>query len=192
MKMENEIQAPIGGVVISVAPGDLYSGETTGTTTFNRLYEYGRTVTLAAPTTAETKPFLHWLFNGVAVSTNPVYSVTMLDNITMTAVYGDPGPAIEVTLTVRSIGPDGPIRTLISATPDITANAGGTTEFLRTYHSGTSVTLIAPSASNGLDFDHWEIGGSVYSSSRTVSLTLLANTTITAVYVQPVSSVSGL
>jgi hypothetical protein len=182
---------PDSGVIISVAPGDLNS-ETTGTTTFNRLYGYGETVTLTAPTTAEDRPFLHWLYNGVVMSTNTVISVNMLSDLTMTAVYGDPVPPGNVTLTVRSQGPDGAIITLIGATPDITANAGGSTEFHRTYINGTPVTLTAPPTSNGFDFHHWEVGGAVFSSSQIVSLTLLANTTITAVYVEPIPSVSGL
>jgi formylglycine-generating enzyme required for sulfatase activity len=182
---------PDSGVVISVAPGDLNS-ETTGTTTFQRLYEMGQTVTLSAPTTVEDRPFLQWLFDGVPLSTNPVVNVTMLADRTMTAVYGDPLPPVDVTLIVRAEGPDGDITTLIGATPDNNANAGGSTTFTRVYDTGTLVTLTAPPVSNGLNFDHWEIGGSIYSNSLEVTLTLLANTTITAIYVQPAPSVSGL
>jgi hypothetical protein len=186
-----ESQNPDSGVVISVAPGDLNS-ETTGTTTFQRLYEIGRTVTLSAPATADDRPFLHWLFDGVPLSTNPVVNVTMLDDRTMTAVYGDPLPPADVTLTVRAEGPDGDITTLIGATPDNNSNSGGSTTFTRVYDSGNLVTLTAPAVSNGLNFDHWVIGGVIYSNSPEVTLTLLANTTITAIYVQPVTSGSGL
>ena len=186
-----ESQNPDSGVVISVAPGDLNS-ETTGTTTFQRLYEVGRTVTLSAPATADDRPFLHWLFDGVPLSTNPVVNVTMLSDRTMTAVYGDPLPEEDVTLTVRAEGPDGDITTLIGATTDNNLNSGGSTTFVRVYDSGTQVTLTAPPVSNGLNFDHWEINGVIYSNSSVVTLTLLANTTITAIYVQPVPSVSGL
>jgi len=179
-----ESQNPDSGVVISVAPGDLNS-ETTGTTTFQRLYEVGQTVTLTAPTTAENRPFVHWLFNGVAFSTNPVVNVTMLDDRTMTAVYGDPLPEEDVTLVVRAEGPDGDITALIGATPDNNSNAGGSTTFSRVYDSGTQVTLTAPSVSNGLNFESWVIGGAIYSHSQTVTLDMLSDFTITAIYVEP-------
>ena len=186
-----ESQNPDSGVVIGVAPGDLNS-ENTGTTTFQRLYEIGQTVTLSAPSTAEDRPFLHWFFDGVPLSTNPVVNVTMLSDRTMTAVYGDPLPPADVTLTVHAEGPDGDITTLIGATPDNNLNSGGSTTFVRVYDSGDLVTLTAPAESNGLNFDHWEINGVIYSSNREVTLTLLANTMITAIYVQPATSVSGL
>ncbi len=189
VKSEN----PESGVVINVAPGDL-NARTSGETTFERIYEYGQTVTLTAPPTADDRPFLYWRYNDdYILATNPVVNVTLLGNLTMTAVYGDPvEPPATVTLIVRSSGPDGAITTLVSATLDNNNNADGSTEFTRIYNTGSQVTLTAPAVSNGLNFDHWEISGSRLSNSQSVTLTLLANTTITAVYVQPPPSVSGL
>jgi hypothetical protein len=186
-----ESQNPDNGVVINVAPTDLNS-LSTGATTFDRDYEVGEDVILSAPLDANGQPFLQWLLNGTPFSTNNVVNITMLSDITMTAVYGDPVPDDTVSLTVNSEGPDGPIGTLISASPDLNGDVGGITTFIREYDYADVVTLIAPPSSNGFDFSHWSIGGASFSADQTIDLTLLADTIITAVYVEPAPSVSGL
>ncbi len=186
-----ESQNPDTGVLIGIAPEDNFS-EANGETTFERIYLYGQNVILSAPPVADNRPFLHWLYNDIAISTEPVYNVNMFEDITMTAVYGDPDPVEELLMTIRSRGPDGPLSTLIGTTADINGAAGGTTEFQRTYESGTGVTISAPPTSNGLNFDHWEIGGTPFSNNQTISFSMLQNITVTAVYVDPQASPSGL
>ncbi len=186
-----ESQNPDSGVTITVAPADLDS-LTTGTTTFERTYEVGQNVTLSAPDEANGQPFLRWLFNGTPISTNNVVQIELLDDVTMTAVYGDPEPEEPVRLTVASEGPDGPIITLINATPDNNGNSSGSTVFQRIYDYADEVTLTAPATSNGFGFSHWVIGGAIIGNNRTITLSMLADTIITAVYVEPPPSPSGL
>ncbi|MFU8779761.1 MAG: formylglycine-generating enzyme family protein [Kiritimatiellia bacterium] len=187
-----ESQNPDSGVSIVVSPADLDS-LTTGTTTFNRTYEMGQNVLLNAPEEVDGQPFLRWLFNGTPLSTNNIVNVTLLSDVTMTAVYGDPVPVENVVLTIASEGPDGPIGTLLEAvSPDISGNTTGTTIIQRIYTYGDTVTITTPATSNGFNFSHWSVGGAVFSSNRTVDLLMLADTTITAIYVEPPPSVGGL
>ncbi len=182
---------PISEVFISVAPVDNV-GNTTGGTEFQRTYDLGVTATLTAPTTANGSAFRYWERNGTIIYTNPVVNVELLTNVTMTAVYGGEPPQPTLTLTVTSRGPDGPLSTFIRATPDNDANAGGTTTFYRFYNTGTGVTLEAPPASDGFDFDYWELNGALYSNSQTIVFDLFDNQTMTAVYKVSDDSQSGL
>jgi hypothetical protein len=182
---------PIVDVVVSVAPVDL-NGDSGGETEFQRVYENGQTATLTAPGTAGGLPFKWWERDGTPTDTNQTVSIELLTDVTMTAVYGEPEPAGEVTLTVTSEGPDGGLVTFVTASPDNNANAGGSTTFDRVYNSGTEVTLTAPSASNGYVFDHWEIDGGFAGNDQTLTLALLSHVTATAVYKEPPDSQTGL
>jgi len=110
----------------------------------------------------------------------------------MTAVYGEPEPGGELRLTVTSEGPDGSLVTFITATVDNKANAGGSTTFERYYNSGTEVTVEAPATSNGFVFNYWMVDGVTVGSEQQLTLTMLADTTITAVYKEPEPSQTGL
>ncbi|MBT7702509.1 MAG: hypothetical protein HN700_19645, partial [Verrucomicrobia bacterium] len=183
---------PIGGVVVSVAPTDL-NGETTGATVFQRTYEQGTTATLTAPATAEGDVFQYWEREGTPVSTNQTVNVELLTDVSMTAVYGTPLVVEELTLTVRSEGPDGPLSTLIpDVTQDNNADASGTTSFGRFYNTGTEVSIRAPGTSDSFVFDHWEVDGTRVTNDQLLELTLLSHVTVTAVYVEAPPSASGL
>ncbi len=185
-------QNPDSGVTITVAPEDL-NAETTGTTEFQRIYEQDQNVALSAPEDIDGQPFLHWLFNGNPLTTNPVANITMYSDTTMTAVYGDPVPQEDLQLTVRSEGPDGEIGTqLLFVTPDNNGDTIGTTIIQRIYDQYESVVITAPATSNGLNFSHWELNNGILTSDQTVTLDMLADTVITAVYVEPPPSVGGL
>jgi hypothetical protein len=172
--------------IIGVAPADL-NGEAVGTTGFRRTYTYGTTTTLDAPETVDGESFLHWERNGTPLSTNRTVNVELLTDVTMTAVYGQGGPAEEVILTVQSEGPDGPLSTFITATPDNNAEAGGTTTYERRYNSGIEVMLTAPDTDGNLIFDHWELNGAPYTQPgtgvTTIPLTMLSDNTLKAVYI---------
>ncbi len=182
---------PIPGVTVSVAPAD-NNQETTGSTAFQRIYDGGTVATLTAPLNADGKEFQYWERDGVPVTTSQTVNVELLTDVSMTAVYGDPPPDEELTLTVRSEGPDGALITYVTTTPDNYAAAGGSTTFERHYNTGTSVTLTAPSTSDGYVFDHWKVGDTIVSNSQTYTLELLSNLTVTAVYTSPPPSASGL
>jgi hypothetical protein len=97
----------------------------------------------------------------------------------MTAVYNP-----YYTLTVNSINPSSGIPIDISPS-DMNGNTDGNTQFNRIYSAGTAVTLTAP-ANSGTDiFLEWLRNGVFYSASRTVSIAMVANTTMTARYVEP-------
>ncbi|MGE5342336.1 MAG: hypothetical protein ACM3SY_12740 [Candidatus Omnitrophota bacterium] len=64
---------------------------------------------------------------------------------------------------------------------DQNGNTNGITNFFRTYPTGTSVTLTAPGKVNDYLFVKWRIGATEETTS-TVSVTLDANVTATAVY----------
>jgi len=174
--------------IIGVAPADL-NGEAVGTTEFQRTYNFGTTTTLDAPENVDGETFLHWERNGTPLSTNRTIDVELLTDITMTAVYGPGTAPEEVILTVQSEGPNGPLSTFITVTPDNNAQAGGTTTYERRYNSGTEIMLTAPENQPGtLIFDHWELNGEPYTQPgtgiTTIPLTMLSNNTLRAVYIK--------
>lgn len=81
------------------------------------------------------------------------------------------------TLTVNSANPASGV--IITASPaDNNSAASGSTSFTLTYNSGTAVTLTAPATSGGNTFVSWS--GGCTSTTVTCSVTLNANTTVTA------------
>ncbi len=188
---DDDNDVPLVGVIVSVAPLDL-NDESGGETEFQRTYENGQTATLTAPGTAGGLPFKWWERGGTPTDTNQTTSVELLTDVTMTAVYGEPEPGGELRLTVTSEGPDGSLVTFITATVDNKANAGGSTTFERYYNSGTEVTVEAPATSNGFVFNYWMVDGVTVGSEQQLTLTMLADTTITAVYKEPEPSQTGL
>jgi formylglycine-generating enzyme required for sulfatase activity len=181
---------PDEGVYITVAPQDI-DGETGGETGFERTYPYGTEVTVTAPLEADGKTFSYWELNGTAITTNRTYDVTLYADTELTAVYNEELEDI-VTLTVLSSDPDSGVPIAVS-TPDINGDQNGTTSFTRDYESGTETTLTAPTYVSGdRVFDHWEINGVYYSNDSEITLTLLADTTVTAVYKEAEPSVAEL
>lgn len=72
----------------------------------------------------------------------------------------------------------------VAVTPLDNNGAGnGTTNFTRTYNSGTSVTLTAPATSSAGTFEKWQRNGADLTTSTTANFTLDANATLHAIYV---------
>jgi len=72
----------------------------------------------------------------------------------------------------------------ITASPkDNSGASSGTTGFTLTYNAGTAVTLTAPATSGSYSFVSWS--GCTTTTAETCSVTLNANTTVTATYSQP-------
>ncbi|MCP5049998.1 MAG: fibronectin type III domain-containing protein, partial [bacterium] len=91
-------------------------------------------------------------------------------------------PVVTYTLNVQSSPDTGAV---ITVTPNDNSSSGnGTTNFTRTYNSGTTVSLTAPSLYNGKDFSKWTVAGTD-SSNSTVQVTMAGNKTATAYYVTP-------
>ncbi len=86
------------------------------------------------------------------------------------------------TLTVDSATPAS--GAAITASPkDNSGASSGTTGFTLTYNAGTAVTLTAPATSGSYSFVSWS--GCTTTTAETCSVTLNANTTVTATYSQP-------
>ncbi|MGB6973224.1 MAG: glycoside hydrolase family 44 protein [Terracidiphilus sp.] len=100
----------------------------------------------------------------------------------------NPPPPTTYTLTVNSTDPATGVA--VTITPVDNSGAGsGSTSFIRTYNSGSAITVTAPATSGGNRFTSWS--GCTSASTVTCSVTLSANTTVTANYTTPaVSSVT--
>jgi Leucine-rich repeat (LRR) protein len=86
------------------------------------------------------------------------------------------------TLTVQS-SPDTGVSIIVS--PSDNNNKGnGSTQFFRTYDSGTIVNLTAPASHNGKNFVKW-LNDGVESTNRTIQVTVNKNYTAQAVFQSP-------
>ena len=94
-----------------------------------------------------------------------------------------PAAATTYTLTVNSANPASGVSVTV-APADNSGAASGSTSFTRTYNSGASVTLTAPTSSGVNTFSAWS--GCTSTSGLTCNVTLSANTTVTASYSTPV------
>ena len=90
-------------------------------------------------------------------------------------------PITYYTLTVASINPTSGVAITVSPL-DKNGAGNGTTQFTRSYASGTTVTLTAPATSSGGNFSKWQKNGADYATTQTTSLTISAATTMTAVF----------
>jgi hypothetical protein len=94
---------------------------------------------------------------------------------------------VSYTLTVNSSSPVSGVA--ISVTPgDNNSAANGVTSFTRTYQAGSVVTLTAPSSAGSNAFSSWT--GCTSASTLACSVTLNANSTVTAGYSAPVAGVT--
>ena len=85
-----------------------------------------------------------------------------------------------VTLTVQSTPDlDAPITV---TPPDVSQKGNGTTNFTRSYTTGTVVTLTAPSEYLGKNFSMWMVDGVESTTSRSVKVTMNGNHKAKACY----------
>jgi len=132
-------------------------GTTSGTGTFNQ----GSSVTLTA-TPNVGYSFLNWTENGIIVSTNSSYQLTMAGNKALVANF-------TLSLVVS-----------LSSSPSV----GGTTTGAGAFTPGSSVTLTAI-PNTGYTFVNWTEGtnivstNAIYSSPLNASRTLVANFALT-------------
>ncbi|HEX8774170.1 MAG TPA: BACON domain-containing carbohydrate-binding protein [Pyrinomonadaceae bacterium] len=88
-------------------------------------------------------------------------------------------------LTVASLNPASGVSISVSPS-DINVLGSGTTQFTRTYHNNTSVSLTAPSTVNGNTFQKWQRDGADWTTALSTSLTMDTSHTMTAVYIPKV------
>lgn len=115
-------------------------------------------------------------------------SESNLKNLTnaATVVFARRNPVQRGVLTVASSNPSSGVNIIVS--PNDTSGLGnGTTQFTRSYNSGTTVTLTAPGTVNGNKFQKWLRDGQDWSGSVTTNLAMHSNlnATMTAVYFTP-------
>jgi hypothetical protein len=166
---------PASGVVIGAAPAD-NNGKATGTTAFSLSYNAGTAVTLTAPATTGSNTFSSW--SGCTSTSGATCTVTVSASKAVTANYSAP----TYVLTVNSTSPASGVA--ISVTPtDNNNKISGSTSFTLTYNSGTAATLTAPATAGGSTFASWS--GCTAATAAVCSVTLNANTTVTANYGQP-------
>ena len=172
---------PSSGVAITASPNDR-NGQGSGTTQFTRSYSDSTNITLTAPATASGNAFQKWQRDGSDYSTNRTITFSLSRSRTMKAVYTTSTAAY--TLTVASSSPASGVAITVSPN-DKSGLGNGTTLFTRSYNSGTVVSLTAPATASGNDFQKWQKNGVDAATTQATSVTMSANTTMTAVYVSP-------
>jgi uncharacterized repeat protein (TIGR02543 family) len=126
-----------------------------------------------------TKPGGEWALSSVGPTSrsNSAFTANMWDTYRANygAIWPNTGTApTTYTLTVNSSGASGVV---ISST----TGHGGTTNYIKTITSGTSVTLTAPATSGSMVFSGWS--GAVTTTTASVTITMNASKTVTANYV---------
>lgn len=168
---------PASGVPITVWTADL-GGFKNGTTTFTRTYADGALMKMTAPATAGDRVFSHWEADEAIYSTARTITVRMLTDRTVSAVY-----VPKFNLSVASFNPTSGVPITVYQA-DLNGLKNGTTLFQRTYKQGTTVGLTAPAIVGGTKyFERWNKNGTAYATNRTTSVQMLANTTMSAFYV---------
>lgn len=168
---------PASGVPITVWTADL-GGFKNGTTTFTRTYADGAVMKMTAPATAGDRVFSHWEADEAIYATSRTITVRMLTDRTLSAVY-----VPKFTLSVASFNPTSNVPITVYQA-DLNNLKNGTTLFQRTYKQGTTVGLTAPAIVEGTKyFERWNKNGAAYATTRTTSVQMLANTTMSAFYV---------
>jgi hypothetical protein len=144
-----------------------------------RTYDAGTSVTLTAPSTAGGNNFSTW--TGCTSANGAICSVTLNANTTVTANYATTPPAT-YALTVNSSNPTSGVP-ITDSPADNNGITSGETPHTLTYNAGTSVTLTAPATSAGNAFSSWT--GCTSANGAICTVTLNANTTVTANYAAP-------
>lgn len=123
----------------------------------------------------------------------PAFSTAVLIALAFTGCGGGggststPPPPVTYTLTVNTSNPTSGVAITVNPA-DNSGLANGTASFTRTYNAGTAVTLTAPAASGSKAFGSWS--GCTTASTVKCSITLNANTSVTAAFVSPVITVT--
>jgi hypothetical protein len=167
---------PASGVTISVTyPPTALS--TQNATSFTLSGAAGSMYGLSAPATAGGNTFSSW--SGCTSVVDQMCNVTLNSDTTVTVSYATP---VTYKLTVDSSDPSTGVPIAAVPTDNSGAN-GGTTSFTLTYNAGTAVTLSANAFSGSNPFSSWS--GCTSATNETCSVTLNANTTVTANYFTP-------
>lgn len=172
-------QYPSTGINITVSRPDL-NGNSNGSTTFNREFLPGTSVTFTAPPASPSGGlFLRWQRNGVDISNLETITVLTDANMTLTAIYQNIH-----TMTVLSSNPNNNVNITVNPA-DINSRTDITTsiDFSRSYLHGTVATLTADLiAPNGYRFFEWQSSLGPTYGTRTINVTMNSDLSLTAVY----------
>lgn len=161
------------GLAIGVSPLD-NNNAGSGSTAFSRVYDRGTSITLTAPATSGSNSFVSW--SGCTSFSAFTCTVALFANATVIANYGKVN-----VLTVHSTNPVSGVAIGVSPA-DFDSAGNGSTSFTRVYSPGTSVTLTAPAKAGNNPFVSWS--GCASASAVNCTVTMNANTTVTANYAQ--------
>lgn len=119
------------------------------------------------------------------ILTNPVTATLTSPSNTLVNIPGTPPPpVITNTLTIMSQNPSSGVAITVSPNDTAGLNNGNTT-FVRNYIQGASVDLTAPATVGANTFNRWEKNSATYSTSPSITVGLVNNTAMTAVYTSP-------
>lgn len=160
----------------------------TGSTSFTLTENSGTTMIFGAPATASNgNTFSSWTgCTSTSGTNNADCTVTVSSNVTIAANYTTAAPTT-YSLTVNSTNPTSGVAITASPT-DVNGHSSGSSSFSLTYDSGASVTLTAPATAGTNTFTSWT--GCASTSGFTCTITMTANTTVTANYATPVNTYS--
>ena len=165
---------PASGVGIGVTPADNNSAAG-GTTSFSRTYNAGSSVTLTAPATSGTVPFLSW--TGCTTAATITCTVAIGGNVTVTANYGMITPTVAVTPSLLTI------TTLQNLTVPV-AVSGGSGHAAPTgsvqLTSGTYTSAATPLSNGSASID--VPAGSLATGSDTLTATYTPDAASAATY----------
>src|SRR3990172_12493371 len=109
-------------------------------------------------------------------------ALILLSIIALMCVFTVPAAFAETyALSVQSSNPSSGVAITVSPN-DTAGKSSGTTQFTRTYSSGASVTLTASATAGGNIFKEWRKNGEKAGSKTIITVTISANTAMTAVY----------
>ncbi len=168
--------SPATGVPITVWTSDV-NGRTNGTTSFDRIYNLGTTASVTAPLNVGAQWFDHWEKDSVSVPGGQRTLSVLIDSPhTIRAVFLT---GYDVAITSTNPGSGVPISVWQA---DKLGRRDGTTSFTRTYTQGTVASFTAPRVVGSNYFMRWDLNGSPWLASPTVSLTVWTARTLNAVY----------
>lgn len=145
---------PVAGVQITVAPND-NTGQGSGSTPFDRIYNSGTSLALTAPSSANGNPFSHWERDSLTFATTLSITPTLTESRTFTAVYvtlPPPPPPTPPAPTVTAVSPNkgttlGGLTVIVSGTgfqAGASVTFGGTPATGVQVLSSTAIQCITP------------------------------------------------
>ncbi len=136
-----------------------------------------RTVNFTANSTSTTLTFSDQSATGTGLD-------LLLDNVRLngsTGGGGSGGGGATPTLTIDSVSASAVPMTVSPS--DKNGASNGNTSLTRTYDTGSNVSVTAPAtAPNGATFVKWVLNGTDLTTNTAASLTITANTSLTAIY----------